>query len=141
MGPIEYAVIGFPGNQFNGQIAPALQELVESGIIRILDLIFIYKDANGEVAAFELEQMSEALSAEFEVVDGEVGYLVSQSDLQTFGAMLPVNTSAGVLVWENVWAERFAQAVLNSGGELIENARIPYALVQAALAYAEGQSA
>jgi hypothetical protein len=141
MGPVEYAVIGFPGNRFNGQIVPALQELVDSGIIRIIDLIFVHKDVDGTVDVVELEQIGEGVAAEFDQVDGEVGFLVSQSDLETVGASLPNNTSAGVLVWENVWAERFATAVRNSGGELYENARIPYELVQAAQAFLEAESA
>jgi hypothetical protein len=138
MGPVEYIVIGFPGNRFNGDVAPALQELVEAGIINILDLIFIYKDAAGDVTALELSELPDAVASAFESVDGEVGYLVSESDLAAAAEALPNNTSAGVLVWENVWAERFAKAVRDSGGEVFANARIPYELVQAAIAYVEG---
>jgi hypothetical protein len=137
MGPVEYIVIGFPGNRFNGDIAPALQELVEAGIINILDLVFIQKDADGVVTAVELEETADATV--FDSVDGEVGYLVSESDLATAAEALPNNTSAGVLVWENVWAERFAKAVVASGGEVFAHERIPYELVQAAIAYVEGQ--
>lgn len=139
MGPVEYIVIGFPGNRFNGRIIPALKELVESGIINILDLSFIHKEDDGAVTVVELGE--EDGSAEFDDLDGEVGFLLSESDLIDAAESLPPNTSAGILVWENVWAERFAQAVRGSGGEVIANARIPYDLVQAAIAYASAESA
>jgi hypothetical protein len=141
MGPVEYIVIGFPGNRFNGDVAPALQELVESGIVNILDLVFIHKDADGVVTAVEMDQLSDSEATVFDTVEGEVGYLVSESDLARVGEALPNNTSAGMLVWENVWAERFAKAVRDSDGFVAAHERIPYDLVQAAIAYREGQSA
>ena len=139
MGPVEYIVLGFPGNRFNGDVAPALQELVEAGIINILDLIFIYKDADGDVVAIELTDLPEAIAAAFESVDGEIGYLVSDSDMVAAAEALPNNTSAALLVWENVWSERFARAVRDSGGEVFARQAIPYALVEAAIAYVENQ--
>jgi len=141
MGPVEYIVIGFPGNRFNGDIAPALQELVEAGIINILDLIFVYKDAKGNVTAIELSELPDAVASAFETVEGEVGYLLSESDLEAAAEALPNDTSAGLLVWENVWAERFAQAVRDSSGEVFAHTRVPYELVQAAIEYAESQLA
>jgi hypothetical protein len=141
MGPVEYIVIGFPGNRFNGDVAPALQELVEKGIVNILDLVFVHKDSAGNVTAVEFDQLSEGEATVVEKVEGEVGYLMSESDLMELAAGLPNNTSAGLLVWENVWAERFAEAVLGSGGQVFARERIPYELVQAAIAYREGQSA
>jgi uncharacterized membrane protein len=139
MGPVEYIVLGFPGNRFNGDVAPALQELVDAGIINILDLIFIYKDAAGDVVALELTDLPEAVATAFESVDGEIGYLVSDDDMVAAAAALPNNTSAALLVWENVWSERFARAVRDSGGEVFAHERIPYDLVQAAIAYVENQ--
>ena len=139
MGPVEYIVIGFPGNRFNGDVAPALQELVESGIINILDLIFIHKDAAGDVVALELNDLPEEVAAAFESVDGEIGYLASDSDMVAAAEALPNNTSAALLVWENVWSERFAKAVRESGGEVFARERIPYELVEAAIAYVENQ--
>ena len=135
MGPVEYIIIGFPGNRFNGDIAPALQELVEKGIVNILDLVFIKKDADGHVMAVELDQLSDDEATVFDSVDGEVGYLLSESDLAQMAEGLPNNTSAGLLVWENAWADRFARAVLDSGGEVLARERIPYEVMQEALAY------
>jgi hypothetical protein len=141
MGPVEYVVIGFPGNRFNGDIAPAIQELVEAGIVNILDLVFIKKDADGVVTAVEIDQLSDSEATVFDSVDGEVGYLLNDSDLAQLAEGLPNNTSAGLLVWENAWAERFASAVLDSGGEVLARERIPYEVVQEAMAYLEGEAA
>jgi hypothetical protein len=137
MGPIEYIVIGFPGNRFNGDVAPALEELVEAGIVNILDLIFIHKDKQGNVTALELNDVPDEIAEAFEGVEGEVGYLLSDADMIAAAEAVPDNCSAALLVWENVWAERFAKAVRGSGGEVYANARIPYEIVQAALEYVE----
>lgn len=134
MGPIEYIVIGFPGNKFNGDVVPALQELVDNGTINILDLVFVHKDENGDVTILELEDEDYDTVAAFEGLTGEYGNLLSEEDLLALTDEMPDNTSAGLLVWENVWAERFAQAVRGSKGEVFLNGRIPNAVVEEALA-------
>ena len=132
IGPVEYIIVGFPGNQFNGQIAPELVDLVESGTIRILDLIFIGKDADGSVVAFEIDELDAA--AGFVGLDGEVGGLISAADVEYAAAALEPNSSAALLIWEDVWAARFAEAVRKSGGVLLEGARMPHELVEPLLA-------
>ncbi len=137
IGPIEYLVVAFPGNKFKGEIVPALAELVESNTIRILDLVFILKDEEGNVAAIELadldpEDEAAAMSDISEVDSG----LLNEDDIELAAEALEPNSSAGLLVFENVWATRFAEAVRNADGQLIANERIPYDIVQAALAYA-----
>lgn len=139
MGPVEYVVIGFPGNRFNGDVIPALRDLVAAGTVNILDLVFIHKDADGVVTALELGDDPD--SAHFDDLDGEVGFLLSESDIEEIAADMPANTSAGLLVWENAWAERFANAVRGSGGEVLASSRIPLEVVEAAIAYTQGQSA
>ena len=134
VGPIEYIVVGFPGNKFTGGAAPELAKLIDSGTIRILDLVFIGKDENGEVAAFEFDQLDE-LSA-FADLEGEVGGILSQEDIEYAAAALEPGNSAALLVWEDKWATPFVEALRDSGGVLLEGARIPYELVQAALAEA-----
>lgn len=133
MGPVEYMVVAFPGNQFKGEIAPALKDLVDSGTIRILDLAFVHKDENGDITALELEdegsELMSALSWIFEERDG----LVNESDLEDIGEALDPNSSAAVLVWEDLWAARFADAVVNAGGVMVEIQRIPRDAVQAAI--------
>jgi hypothetical protein len=132
IGPIEYIIVGFPGNEFTGEIAPELVALVESGTIRILDLIFIGKDADGSVVAFEIDELDEATG--FDRLDGDVGGLIGPADIEYVAAALEPNSSAALLIWEDVWAARFAEAVRNSKGILLEGARIPHELIAPALA-------
>jgi len=131
IGPVEYIVVGFPGNQFNGKIAPELIALVESGTVRVLDLIFIGKDADGSVLSFEIDDLDEVLG--FAALDGEVGGLIGPEDIEFVAAQLEPNSSAALLIWEDVWAAPFAKAVLDSGGVLLEGARIPHELIDPAL--------
>ena len=135
VGPIEYIVVGFPGNKFNGQIVPELAKLIESRTVRILDLIFVGKDDGGDVVAFEFDQLDE-LEA-FASLDGEIGGLLSDEDVAYVGSILEPGNSAALLVWEDLWAAPFAAAVLDSGGVLLESARIPHQLAQEALAALE----
>jgi hypothetical protein len=135
VGPIEYIVVGFPGNKFNGEIAPALAKLIDSGTIRILDLVFIGKDDSGEVVAFEFDQLDE-LSA-FAELEGEVGGILTQEDIDYAAAKLEPGSSAGLLVWEDCWAAPFAEALLASGGVLLEGGRVPYELAHEALSAVE----
>ena len=135
--PVEYLVIEFPGNQFNGDVAPAVAELIETGIVRLLDLLFVSKDAAGDVAWFELGELDSAVAQAFDALEGTVGGLVSEQDVAEVADSLPANCSAAILVWENVWAERFVEAVRASKGEVLAHERIPVAVVEAALAAIE----
>ncbi len=131
-GPVEYIIVGFPGNKFNGEIAPELIALVESGTVKVLDLIFIGKDADGNVVSFEIEDL-EGFEA-FADLDADVGGLISPEDIEYAAAQLEPNSSAALLLWEDVWAAPFARAVRDSGGVLLDGARIPYELIEAAMA-------
>jgi hypothetical protein len=131
-GPVEYIVVGFPGNKFTGEIAPELISLVDSGTVRILDLIFIGKDADGSVVSFEIEEL-DALAG-FEGLDADVGGLISPADIDYVASALEPNSSAALLIWEDLWAAPFAEAVRRSGGVLLEGARIPHELIAPALA-------
>jgi hypothetical protein len=135
VGPVEYVVIGFPGNKFNGEIAPELGKLIDSGLVRILDLLIISKDASGGVSAFEFDQLDEL--APFAQLDGEVGGVLSQEDIDYAAASLAPGSTVGLLVWEDVWAAPLADAIRGSGGVLLEGGRVPYELAQAALASIE----
>ncbi len=132
IGPVEYIIVGFPGNKFSGEIAPELVALVESGTVRILDLIFIGKDVDGSVVAFEIDELDAV--AGFDRLDGDVGGLISEADIEYAAAALEPNSSAALLIWEDVWAARFAQAVRNADGVVLEGARIPHELIAPALA-------
>jgi hypothetical protein len=131
-GPVEYIIVGFPGNKFTGEIAPELIALVDSGTVRILDLIFIGKDADGSVVSFEIDEL-DALTG-FEGLDADVGGLISPEDIAYVAEALEVNSSAALLIWEDLWATPFAEAVRRSGGVVLEGARIPHELIEPALA-------
>ncbi|MBP8950248.1 MAG: hypothetical protein KBG73_15505 [Candidatus Promineofilum sp.] len=133
LGPVEYAVIAFPGNRFNGDVVPALSELVESGTIHIIDLVFAHMDADGVLTVGELEELDAELGAVFADLEGDVNDLLNEEDLNEISTLLPPNSSAAIIVWENLWAERFAAAVRGSGGQLVDSGRIPHEVVAAAL--------
>jgi Family of unknown function (DUF6325) len=140
IGPIEYIVVGFPGNKFKGEIVPALAELVENGTIRILDLVFIIKDEEGNVGAVELADLDpeDEAAGMADITDIDAG-LLNEDDIALAADALEPNSSAGLLVFENVWATRFAEAVRNADGQLLANERIPHDVVQAALAHAAAE--
>jgi Family of unknown function (DUF6325) len=127
-GPVEYIIVGFPGNKFNGNIAPELAKLVDSGTIRVLDLVFITKDADGNAQAIELEDYHDV--ALFEALDGEVGGMISDEDIEYAAIGLEPNSSAALLIWEDLWAKPFVEAMRASGGVLIEGSRIPHDLIE-----------
>jgi len=136
IGPVEYMVVAFPGNQFKGEIAPALGDLVDNGTIRVLDLAFIMKDAEGNVVGAELEDAGSEVINAFEALTFERGGLISDNDIIEIGEALEPESSAAILVWEDLWAARFADAVRNAGGVLVDIQRIPHEIVQAAIDYA-----
>jgi hypothetical protein len=132
IGPVDYLIVAFPGNEFRGEIAPALADLVEAGTIRIIDLAFVGKDAEGNVAAFELTDIDSDVREGFEKAGVEVNGLFNEDDLAAAGEELEPNSSAALLVWENVWARNVAQAMRDAGGEVLDFERIPHEVVQAA---------
>ena len=140
MGPVEYLIVEFPGNRFKGELVPALEELTDSGTIRIIDLLFVKKDADGQVTAFELSELDDEEGAAFDDLDGEINDLLNEEDIMIAAEMLEPNSSAAMMVFENVWATRLRDAIVNANGRLVDNARIPAAVVQAAL-YAAGATA
>ena len=131
VGPVSYTVIAFPGNRFTGKIAPELEKLIANGVVRILDLVFVAKDEAGDTISLEFDQLDEL--APFGELEGEVGGLVNAEDLDHVAANLPPGNSALVIVWEDTWAVPFAEAVLEAGGVVVDSARIPHELVEAAL--------
>jgi uncharacterized membrane protein len=131
VGPVSYTVVAFPGNKFNGDVAPEIERLVASGLVRVLDLVFILKDENGDTVTLEFDQMDELLP--FGELEGEVGGLINEEDLVHVADQLPPNNSALAIVWEDVWARPLVEAIQGSGGVVVDSARIPAPLVEAAL--------
>ena len=134
-GPVDIAVISFPGNQFNGDVVPALKALVDEGTVRILDLVFVNKDVEGNIESVELTDQGAYGALGFDAIDGELDDLLTMEDIATAGAWLDNNSSAALIVWENTWAERFARAVRESHGELVAYERIPARVVLEAAEY------
>jgi hypothetical protein len=137
IGPVEYGVVAFPGNKFKGEIAPALGELVESGTIRIIDLAFVLKDAEGNVAGMELEDAGSEVLQAFEYLTIERGGLISDNDIAEIAVALDPESSAMILVWEDLWATKFSEAVRGAGGIVVDLQRVPYEIVQAAIDFDE----
>ena len=131
LGPVSYTVIAFPGNQFNGNIIPEIEKLVTGGVVRILDLVFVGKDDQGDTISLEFDQMDEL--AAFGDIEGEVGGLVNTEDLDHVAANLPAGNSALIILWEDLWAKPLAEALRGSGGVLVDSARIPADLIEAAM--------
>ena len=141
VGSVEYAVIAFPGNQFNGEVVPALKELVDNGVVNIIDLAFVMKGEDGSTTAVEVTELPRDIAGAFEALDHDVQGLLNEEDIQFVAEGLDPNSSAGLIVWENVWAARFAEAVRDSGGILVANEKIPAAAVEAALEFLASEEA
>lgn len=139
LGPIDYILVEWPGRQPNGEVAPHLVDLVDRGLIRILDLAFVAKDEDGSVAGIELEDLGDG-AAGLEVFAGASSGLLSDDDLGEAANALEPGTSAAVLVFENTWAAPFVAAVRRSGGQLVASGRIPVDDVLAALDAAEANA-
>ena len=134
LGPVDWIVVEFPGSKFNGEIAPALRDLVQRRLIRVLDLLVLKKEQDGSLEAFELSDLDPSEVGELRAYESELAMLLSEDDVTAVAAAVEPGTSAAVLVWENLWAAPFASAVRHSGGQLVASGRIP---VQAMLAAIE----
>jgi hypothetical protein len=140
MGPIDYLLVEWRGRQPTGEAVPHLIDLVDRGLIRILDLAFIAKAEDGSVAGLEISELGEEVE-ELKVFEGASSGLLSDEDTAEAAAALEPGTSAALLVFENRWAGPFASAVRRSGGQLVASGRIPVQAVLAALEAAEGAEA
>jgi hypothetical protein len=128
--------VAFPGNKFSGKIAPALAELVESKTIRIIDLAFVAKGPDGELAMMEIEEMDSEVGSALRKIEDHVGELISSEDLAKVGAELDPNSSALMLVWEDLWAAKLASAMREADGVLLSIERVPHEVIKAAIDWA-----
>ncbi len=139
MGPIDYILVEWPGRQPNGEVAPHLIDLVDRGLIRILDLTFIEKTEDGTIRGLEIADVGGEV-AELAVFEGAPSGLLSDEDIDEAGGAMEPGTAAALLVFENTWAAPFATAVRRSGGQLAASGRIPVQAVLAALDAAEANA-
>jgi Family of unknown function (DUF6325) len=140
MGPVDYLMIEFPEGAPKGEAAPLLMDLVDRGIIRILDLMFVSKDEDGTVTAIEIEDLDADGVSELRVFEGASSGLLTDEDREHAGGAMEPGTAAAVLVYENRWAAPFAVAMRKAGGQLVAFGRIPTQQLLAALDAAEAGS-
>jgi hypothetical protein len=133
MGPIDYLVVEFPGNRMTGEGLPLLVDLVDRGIIRILDLVFIRKELDGSVSGVAVTDLDSDGVLDLAVFEGAGSGLIGRDDVEDAGTVLEPGSSAGILVYENRWAAPFATALRRGGGQLVASGRIPVQAILAAL--------
>ena len=133
IGPIDYLVVEFPGSRMTGEGLPLLVDLVDRGIIRILDLVFVKKELDGTVRGLTIADLDHDGELDLAVFEGSSSGLLAQEDLDEAGGVLEPGNSAGLLVYENRWAAPFAKALRRGGGQLVASGRIPVQAVLAAL--------
>lgn len=125
LGPVDYIVVEFPGGEFNGEVLPELADLVQRGIVRVLDLVVIKKNNDGSYEAFEFGDPDAGPLGEIRELETELAELLSEEDVTAVAEALEPGSAAGLLVYENLWAAPFASAVRRAGGQLVANGRIP----------------
>jgi uncharacterized membrane protein len=123
--PLDVALIDFPGNQFKGEIVPEIYRLVEQGIIRIIDVVFISKDKDGGFTALELNDLDEESYRQFVPFGKQIESLFTSEDVENAAKGVPPNSSALLLLWQNTWSEAIRRAVKNANGRLVMHERIP----------------
>jgi len=135
LGPVDYLVVGFPAGKadFSGAMADELRKLMDSGTVRVLDLVIVTKAEDGTVEAAELRDHDESEVGELRSLEAELSLLLASEDVERVGADLEPGSTAAVLVWENTWAGPLASAIRHSGGELLANGRIPTQAIIAAV--------
>lgn len=129
LGPVEMLAVKFPGNQFKGEIIPALTELVENNTIRIIDILFIKKDAEGNLTVLEINELDDDTYEAFDPVVAEIEGLLAANDALILAQSIENNSSAALMLFENVWATRFRDAVLNANGKVMLSERVPHHVV------------
>ncbi|MET0770010.1 MAG: DUF6325 family protein [Solirubrobacteraceae bacterium] len=140
LGPVDYLVVEFPADKadFSGEMAKELTALVDRGLVRVLDLLLLRKDADGSVEVDELHERDESELGQLRAMEADLAMLLAEEDVAEIGTVLEPGSAAAVLVYENCWAAPFASAVRRSGGQLVADGRLP---TQAILAAIEAEQA
>ncbi|MGJ7441968.1 DUF6325 family protein [Aquipuribacter sp. MA13-6] len=133
VGPVDVVIIGFPGNRFTGRIAPALMDLVDRKVIRVLDLLFVHKDADGTVTTVAAADLAPDVGAEYLAVDVMTPGALGEEDADEVGEDLPPASSALLIAFENTWAATFVAACRAADGVVIDQIRIPSDVAEAVL--------
>jgi hypothetical protein len=133
LGPVDYLVVEFPAgaSNFTGEMMQELVALVNAGVIRLIDILILSKDSDGEIDVIELDDLDEL--GELETIGAELAQMLAEEDVINLANAMEPGSTAGVLIWENLWAAPFAAAARRSGGQLIANGRIPMQAIIAAI--------
>ena len=133
LGPVDYVIVEFPAGatNFTGEMATELLALVDAGPIRVIDILILVKDADGSVDALELSDLDEL--GELQRLEAELAEMLAEEDVEKLAAAMDPGSTAGVLIYENLWAAPFASAARRAGGQLIANGRIPIQAIIAAI--------
>lgn len=140
LGPVDYLMVRFPGNKFSGEIVPELANLEAKGIIRVIDLVFVLKDPKGSVLITEAKDLQGSAGKAYAELAKNTREWFSEGDIKAIAESLPNNSSAGLLLFENVWAIKFKKALINADAELIDMGRIPPETIEKAQLAMEGGS-
>jgi len=130
MGPVDYLIVKFPGNKFSGEIAPELARLEQNKTIRIIDLAFVLKDQKGSVLITEAKNLPGVEGDAFSAFAAKASEWLSIDDIEAIAEVLPKNSSAAILLYENTWATHLKEGLLNSKAELVDMGRIPSEIVR-----------
>jgi hypothetical protein len=133
LGPIDFVALEFPGNKFRGEIMANLLELIQAGIIRIIDLVVVLKDQEGNVTVRELKELDPDAIRVFDPLKVEVRSMITRADVDMIADQIADNSTAGIMLFENVWALKTKQAMLDANGRLLMFERIPHEVVEEAL--------
>ena len=133
-GPVDFVALEFKGNQFKGEIFPELMKLVNDGVVRIIDIIVVKKAADGTVTHQEIQETDKKVLAVFDPLKAEINGMIQVEDIEMIGEKLEPNSTAAVLLFENLWAVKFVQAVENANGRAVMHVRIPHEMVEEAMA-------
>lgn len=134
LGSIDFLALSFEGNNFKGEILRGIQELVANGTIRVIDIVVVRKDGAGKVDAIELQELDGANLSILSPLKAEVNSMITRADIDMIGEQLDANSTAALLLWENLWTLKVKQAILDAGGKVVMQQRIPDEVVQEALA-------
>lgn len=131
MGPLEYVVIEFEGNHFSGEILPELRTLRDQGITRIVDLVFIQKDKDGNVTVREISDLDEKEAKPYGPIAGDMLGLLASDDIDDVGSMVPNNSSVALALLEHTWAVRLRDTILQARGKVLDAGLVSPAAVEA----------
>jgi len=140
-GPVDFVALEFKGNQFKGEILPEIMNLVNNGVVRIIDMIVVRKDADGNVTHQEMQETDKSVLAVFDPLKAEINGMIQVEDIEMIGEKLENNCTAAVMLFENLWAVSFVKAVENANGRSVMHVRIPHEVVVETMEKIAGEEA